>query len=108
MPQPQRIFTHPGPNAPSPISTSSPHLKTHFYETPQSAGLPPKTTTGELSSPPARRPTEVVRRRHSNGPDAKPHLSGHTNVYTECGRHSDDWLFAPIKGAVKEIWVKKE
>jgi hypothetical protein len=30
-----------------------------------------------------------------------------TNVYTECGRHSDDWLFGPMKGAVKKMWEQR-
>ncbi|CAG8951180.1 hypothetical protein HYFRA_00007926 [Hymenoscyphus fraxineus] len=25
------------------------------------------------------------------------------NVHTECGRHSDEWLFGPMKGAVRRI-----
>ncbi|CAD6446930.1 6c63be29-f736-443a-b439-87d3f763647f [Sclerotinia trifoliorum] len=41
-----------------------------------------------------------VKRRHS--------ANEHTNVYTECGRHSDDWLFGgfSVSGAVKRIWQK--
>lgn len=33
-----------------------------------------------------------------------------TNIHTECGRHSDDWLFGGFKiGAVmRRIWGKKE
>lgn len=32
------------------------------------------------------------------------------NVYTECGRHSDDWLFGgfSVRGAVKMLWEKRE
>ncbi|KAF7911739.1 uncharacterized protein EAE98_011854 [Botrytis deweyae] len=41
-----------------------------------------------------------VKRRHSS--------NEHANVYTECGRHSDDWLFGgfSITDAVKKIWHK--
>ncbi|ESZ90113.1 hypothetical protein SBOR_9506 [Sclerotinia borealis F-4128] len=40
------------------------------------------------------------KRRHSN--------NEHANVYTECGRHSDDWLFGgfSVSGAMKKIWQK--
>lgn len=32
------------------------------------------------------------------------------NVHTECGRHSDDWLFGGwnVADTVKKIWDKKE
>jgi hypothetical protein len=30
-----------------------------------------------------------------------------SNVYTACGRHSDEWLFGPMKGAVRKIWEQK-
>jgi hypothetical protein len=44
----------------------------------------------------------MVQRRHSAEP--------HKNVYTECGRHSDDWLFGgfSVAGVAKKIWNKKE
>jgi hypothetical protein len=29
--------------------------------------------------------------------------SSHVNVYTECGRHGDDWLFGGITDAVKTV-----
>ncbi|ATZ56715.1 hypothetical protein BCIN_13g05470 [Botrytis cinerea B05.10] len=43
---------------------------------------------------------EGVKRRHSS--------NEHANVYTECGRHSDDWLFGgfSVTDAVKKIWQK--
>lgn len=25
------------------------------------------------------------------------------NVHTECGRHSDEWLFGPMKGAFRRV-----
>jgi len=45
---------------------------------------------------------EKARRRHSH--------ENHVNVYTECGRHSDDWLFGgfSVGNAVKKMWEKKE
>ncbi|KAF7950525.1 hypothetical protein EAE96_007807 [Botrytis aclada] len=41
-----------------------------------------------------------VKRRHSS--------NEHANVYTECGRHSDDWLFGgfSVTDAVKKMWHK--
>jgi hypothetical protein len=43
-----------------------------------------------------------TRRRRSNDPKI--------NVYTECGRHSDDWLFGgfSVSGTMKMLWDKKE
>ncbi|THV54316.1 hypothetical protein BGAL_0029g00100 [Botrytis galanthina] len=43
---------------------------------------------------------DEVKRRHSS--------NEHVNVYTECGRHSDDWLFGgfSVTDAVKKIWNK--
>jgi hypothetical protein len=32
----------------------------------------------------------------------------HSNLYTECGRHGDDWLFGGIAGAVKSVFKKNE
>ena len=32
----------------------------------------------------------------------------HSNLYTECGRHSDDWLFGGIADAVKSVFKKNE
>jgi hypothetical protein len=32
--------------------------------------------------------------------------SGHANVYTECGRHSDGWLFGGISDTVKTMFGK--
>ncbi|KAA8566013.1 hypothetical protein EYC84_009813 [Monilinia fructicola] len=43
---------------------------------------------------------DSVKRRHSS--------NEHANVYTECGRHSNDWLFGglSLSGVVKKIWQK--
>jgi hypothetical protein len=43
-------------------------------------------------------PKPTSSKRHSS--------SDHTNVYTECGRHGDDWLFGGISDAVKTILGK--
>lgn len=44
---------------------------------------------------------ELPKRRHSH--------ESHTNVYTECGRHSDDWLFGGISvmEAMKRVWGRR-
>lgn len=56
-----------------------------------------------MTSPTVGQKKAVPNRRHSSH-DAK------VNVYTECGRHSDDWLFGgfSVAGAVKKLWDKKE
>jgi len=56
-----------------------------------------------VTSPTVGQKKAVPNRRHSSH-DAK------VNVYTECGRHSDDWLFGgfSVAGAVKKLWDKKE
>jgi hypothetical protein len=40
----------------------------------------------------------MVRRRYSHEPKK--------NVYTECGRHSDEWLFGGWSDKVKRLWEK--
>ena len=45
-------------------------------------------------------PTPKITKRHSS--------SGHVNVYTECGRHGDDWLFGGIADAVKSAFKKND
>lgn len=53
-------------------------------------------------SPGGKKGRDMVRRRHS--------AELHKNVYTACGRHSDDWLFGgfTVAGVAKKIWNKKE
>jgi hypothetical protein len=34
-------------------------------------------------------------------------IPGSANVYTECGRHGDDWLFGGISDTVKSMFSKK-
>jgi len=36
----------------------------------------------------------------------KRHSTGHANLYTECGRHGDDWLFAGIADTVRSVFKK--
>jgi hypothetical protein len=43
-------------------------------------------------------PKPTSSKRHSS--------SSHANVYTECGRHGDDWLFGGISDVVKTILGK--
>jgi hypothetical protein len=43
-------------------------------------------------------------------PIAKRHSHpNHNNIYTECGRHGDDWLFGgfSVTGAVKQMFEKR-
>jgi hypothetical protein len=51
-------------------------------------------------SPSGRSDTGDKTRRHSHEPKV--------NVYTECGRHGDDWLFGgfSVSGAVKKLWER--
>lgn len=53
------------------------------------------TSPGALPRGPA------VNRRHSHDPKR--------NVYTECGRHSDEWLFGgfSVSGAMRRIWSRE-
>ncbi|EKD14662.1 uncharacterized protein L3040_000186 [Drepanopeziza brunnea f. sp. 'multigermtubi'] len=55
------------------------------------------------------------RRSGSGEPKLKPsrrhssHDPSKVNVYTECGRHGDDWLFGgfSVAGAVRKLWDKE-
>jgi hypothetical protein len=47
---------------------------------------------------------ESEEERHEDPEPAKiKRLSSHANVYTECGRHSDDWLFKGITDIAKSV-----
>jgi len=50
----------------------------------------------------SKKQVDTAKRRHSHDPNR-------VNVYTECGRHSDDWLFGgwSVSGAVKKIWERE-
>lgn len=43
-------------------------------------------------------------------PKTKHFHETHANVYTECGRHGDDWLFGgwSVGGVVKRVLGRKE
>jgi hypothetical protein len=47
-------------------------------------------------------PDQGSKRRHRHEPKV--------NLYTECGRHSDEWLFGgfSVSEAVRKIWERKE
>jgi len=70
---------------------------------PKSAGFMDKRTRFIEERDRGKRGTKKdgIKRRHSSN-------DAHTNVYTECGRHSDDWLFGgfSVSGVVKKIWQK--
>jgi len=57
---------------------------------------------GRISSSGTSNSEDKTRRRRLNDPKI--------NVYTECGRHSDDWLFGgfSVSGTVKMLWERKE
>jgi hypothetical protein len=61
-----------------------------------------KTSLHTPGSPTHQGPDQKTKRRYSHEPKV--------NLYTECGRHSDDWLFGgfALSDAVKKIWGKKE
>lgn len=64
-----------------------------------SQSLKPDTTGDneeEYMSEEDQRPT--ITKRHSS--------QNHMNVYTECGRHGDEWLTKPIVQAVKSVFKK--
>jgi len=111
-PSPHRTFSDPPP-ASSPSRQFSNILGRSVEESPKSAGHTPKSPKnvkfgrGEgmslVKSPttPAGGKKDMVKRRHSHEP--------RMNVYTECGRHSDDWLFGgfSVAGVVKKFWEKR-
>ncbi|TAQ87949.1 hypothetical protein B7494_g3719 [Chlorociboria aeruginascens] len=90
LPPPHRTLSEPS----SPLTifrgnrTNSPH-------TARSATIAPKTRIFGQDG------KETPIRRQSN--EAK------TNVYTECGRHGDEWLFGgfSLGDTVRKIWEKK-
>lgn len=49
----------------------------------------------------------------SDEDDKKPNMAkrnsshSHMNVYTECGRHGDEWIIGPIVNAAKAVFKKK-
>jgi hypothetical protein len=87
---------------------------------PKSAGYSPNSPSGPLrffhgrgnsggsGIPPTSRGKTTPNRRYSHEPVQLSPGTGErkVNVYTECGRHSDEWLFGPLTDAVKKIWIK--
>jgi len=71
---------------------------------PRSAGYVDKKTrfNGSENRGKGGKKKDGLKRRHSSN-------DAHTNVYTACGRHSDDWLFGgfSVAGVVKKIWQKE-
>jgi len=108
-PSPHRTLSDPFPPH-SPRKHISNILEQSVGESPKSAGHTPKSPKnlkfgGEGMSPTASaagKRKDMVKRRHSHEP--------RMNVHTECGRHSDDWLFGgfSVAGVVKKFWDKKE
>jgi len=107
---PQRALSDPFPPAPARQLPSI--LGREGEQTPKSAGNTPKSPKtvkfgkGGMSLEKAKTTPETGRkelgkRRHSHEP--------RLNVHTECGRHSDDWLFGGFSVAetMKRLWEKK-
>ena len=86
------------PVTPQSASATGPRKKSLRFE---KIGNELKTsaTSPAMGSP---KRLEMANRRHSADPKI--------NVHTECGRHSDDWLFGGwnISGNVKKIWDRKD
>jgi hypothetical protein len=110
-PSPHRTFSDPNP---SPLRQFS-SIIGKSVESPKSAGHKPKSPKNvkfgrgdgmslekSPTTPTSATRKDMVKRRHSTEP--------RMNVHTECGRHSDDWLFGgfSVAGVVKKIWDKKE
>jgi hypothetical protein len=109
-PSPHRTFS--GPAALPSSSIQDTLAQSRSPVTPKSAGyemkslrfekgrneLKPTMTTPAIGNP----KKGEVKRRYSADPKI--------NVYTECGRHSDDWLFGGwnVTGTVKKIWERKD
>jgi hypothetical protein len=61
-----------------------------------------RSREASLSRPMRQGPDQGSTRRHRHQPKM--------NLYTECGRHSDEWLFGgfSVSDAVRKIWERKE
>ena len=93
------------------------NLPRSFSESYSSSGsTTDKVATGKRLSQQSRNPDttgdEEENDEHKSGEDDKPTATkrhshhSHTNVHTQCGRHSDEWLFGPITAAVKSVFKK--
>jgi hypothetical protein len=103
-PPPSRTFSNPSPSAEQRERDDTTGIFSRSV--PKSAGYTERNLRFAKSegnqSPAMRSPTspneEMMRRRHSHEPKK--------NVYTECGRHSDEWLFGGWSDKVKKLWEK--
>jgi hypothetical protein len=101
---PQRTFSNPSPSAEQRERDDTTGIFSRSV--PKSSGYTERNLRFAKSdgnrSPAMRSPTspneEMMRRRHSHEPKK--------NVYTECGRHSDEWLFGGWSDKVKKLWEK--
>ena len=110
QPSPHRTFSF--PITPTSPSVGEVLATGRSPTTPRSAGYQSKNLTFErahelkttMTTPAvgSKKEVDMVKRRHSHDPNR-------VNVYTECGRHSDDWLFGgwSVSGAVKKIWDRE-
>ena len=97
----QRTFSNPSPSAEQRERDDT--TGNFSRSVPKSAGYTERNLRFAKSegnrSPAMRSPNEeMMRRRHSHEPKK--------NVYTECGRHSDEWLFGGWSDKVKKLWEK--
>lgn len=99
---PQRTISDPFPS-PSRHDTIT---RASTGDTPKSAGYVDKSLrfakdgTGDTSPSLIGDNGDKTKRRHSHEPKV--------NVHTECGRHSDDWLFGgfSVSKTVKKLWER--
>ena len=111
-PSPHRTFSDPLPPpfpafASDPSSSSSDtNLHRASTEGPKSAGYVGKNVRfgfGKHAEEGDKgRKIDALKRRHSN--------ENHVNVYTDCGRHGDDWLFGgwSVGGVMRRVWGRKD
>ncbi|KAG9234714.1 hypothetical protein BJ875DRAFT_295652 [Amylocarpus encephaloides] len=112
--------THsPYPYSPSPISSpSTSHPTSHPQPStskrratePFKGATSPRSPLGALfrkSSEPPKVTSPSLKRLSEGNVQVRRNSGEKVNVYTECGRHSDEWLFGPMKGAVKRMWERE-
>jgi hypothetical protein len=130
-PTPQGSYTDPG--APLSISTSDPRSADGLSQSLEVRSAPPPPSPQRMVSGPAASPSPSKRDKAWKAGAPKPHGQGDknlrfasgsksrtspkdgekikrrhshepkVNVYTECGRHSDEWLFGPLADSVKRL-----
>ncbi|KAF4632860.1 hypothetical protein G7Y89_g5252 [Cudoniella acicularis] len=100
----QRTSTEPYPSPTQSYSSASPIMpgsrQQRRQTMPHSAGMPPPSSPFSRSggTTPKSPRTVKAERRHSFEPNKM-------NVYTECGRHGDEWLFGgfTVAGAFRKV-----